>query len=678
VTVFGASNRSTMGIYSTNMSFYSPFTAQWFLYGIFFVASVFVSCTIPGSILVKGLKLPRLANLLVSTILGMVLWAWQGILFGYLNHRELTYIYLVLTTGFWLATSGWKNLPGISDLNSLRRKPFFLFVGIAGSILLHIPLFINGMVTKNGVLFCCTSDSFWYLSLADILIRKFPPDTPGLNGIPLTNYHYFFLMIVAELVRIFKLPLMPTVFQYIRILFGFLYAASGFVLISSLTKHSLAKKLFFFFLFFSADLLYVLGFLFSGKMSFDYTPIYISQKMLFNMPMASATVLFFTVLYLLHFVSWKIKPAAILPIAILIGSSIGFKTYVGLVLLFGLLLLAVFDVIRKKSFGSLAVFILSGCIAAAAFIPVNKGAGGLYPSWFFKFEELMSFPVMHFDAKTLEWVSFWTKQKRLLHAPLTTIVPVLGWELVFAVVYMISVFGTTALGFLYVRRERFTLFLYGMTVISVILGTVFMQTTGGGHTYNFLIVAYLILMIMTSLFLGKWMEGTKRKWMVAVVIGMVILLNGIPTLATILHFTGIPQKDELFVLTWKEQEAIAFLAKQKPTGEFVMVDPDNELDYVTPYLSAFIKQPLYMSGPYIVSALNLPYQKRLAVAKQIMNESDAMVVKKLMAEEHIRYVYVKNSTDPMVSLYYSRIFDAAFRNSEVTIYKAKYCNCEPN
>lgn len=653
-----------------NVSFYSPGTLPWIWNFFLFFLAVFWSFTVPGSSVVRIFRLSRLKHVVLSTIVGMVLWAWQGILVGYLHHRELTWIYLGLGISYWILTRQYRLLPRWVDIQPLFKLKFFFFLGIFGIFFQQIPLFMNGFVTRNGVLFCCASDTFWYLSLADLLVRHFPPETPGLSGVILKNYHYFFLITASELIRIFHLPIMPTIFQYVRILYGILYAAIGYLMIAQLTPHKLTRKLFFFFLFFSADLLYLVGFLASGKLDFYYNAIYISQKMMQNMPMTVATILLYTVLFLLtnrNKQTW----ATGFVIAFLIGSSIGFKTYVGIILLFGMGVVSVIDVFRRKSFVSFFIFVVASCVAAAAFLPVSKGAGGLYPGWFWRIELLMTEPVLHFPQKTLEWVSYWTKQKRLFHAPLTTMLPVLGYEFVFSIYFLISLFGTTLLGFLPLKKtghlsRSYYVVILSMIIFSLILGMFFLQTTGGGHTYNFLIVAYLLLMILTALVLGTWFA--KHKQIAVFGICVVIFLNALPTAATVVLFTNQIVRNELFLYSWDELAAAAFLAKQDIGDGYVFIHPDNKLDYVTPYISAFAKQPLYMSGPYIVSALNLPYQQRLANANVIVKSNNPDEITKVVEKERIRFIYVtkKEHFDPVRGE--KRLFLPVFENQAVTIY----------
>ena len=73
-----------------------------------FGLAVILAFYIPGNLLIKKLRLPLLSTVVLSICLGIVLWPWQGDIFGNLNFRSGTYVYLILTLVLWLK-SGLKN-----------------------------------------------------------------------------------------------------------------------------------------------------------------------------------------------------------------------------------------------------------------------------------------------------------------------------------------------------------------------------------------------------------------------------------------------------------------------------------------------------------------------------------------------------------------------------------------
>src|SRR5688572_6828343 len=72
----------------------------WFYFLYFFVA-VFFAFYIPGDIILRRFSLSNFHRFALGIILGMALWGWQGFIFGHLDLRWLTYIYLLITFIIW-------------------------------------------------------------------------------------------------------------------------------------------------------------------------------------------------------------------------------------------------------------------------------------------------------------------------------------------------------------------------------------------------------------------------------------------------------------------------------------------------------------------------------------------------------------------------------------------------
>lgn len=70
-----------------------------------FLLAIFLAFFIPGDVLVRRLKLPRWQRVVCSLGLGVVMWALQGFVVGFMGLRFLTYFYLVLAGLLWLKRS---------------------------------------------------------------------------------------------------------------------------------------------------------------------------------------------------------------------------------------------------------------------------------------------------------------------------------------------------------------------------------------------------------------------------------------------------------------------------------------------------------------------------------------------------------------------------------------------
>src|ERR1700744_5675567 len=91
----------------------------WFFALIFLLASFF-SFYIPGFFFIKKPYLPSFTSIVLSIIVGIALWGWQGFIFGFMHIRWMTYIYLLLFFILWLRTNDKNHL--LDSLKEIKSK----------------------------------------------------------------------------------------------------------------------------------------------------------------------------------------------------------------------------------------------------------------------------------------------------------------------------------------------------------------------------------------------------------------------------------------------------------------------------------------------------------------------------------------------------------------------------
>lgn len=122
----------------------------FWLYFLLFICAVFIAFFIPGDLALRRLQLSLLPRVVLGIITGMVLWAWQGVTFGYLNLRWFTIIYLLFMTGLWLKLS-FKEISNIK-LNKIQvnKSNLFLFILIGVGMLLQVSVvWFTGVETQK-------------------------------------------------------------------------------------------------------------------------------------------------------------------------------------------------------------------------------------------------------------------------------------------------------------------------------------------------------------------------------------------------------------------------------------------------------------------------------------------------------------------------------------------------
>jgi len=127
------------------------------LYLPLFVVAIFLAFFIPGRLFLRYLKLSHFQSFVLSLVFGMVLWGWQGFIFGFLGIRWATYLYLIIIFLLWFRTDDKNHI--INYVRNLKHRPpkldWILFILIAVGTLFQLSnSFLTGIQQANGILFC--------------------------------------------------------------------------------------------------------------------------------------------------------------------------------------------------------------------------------------------------------------------------------------------------------------------------------------------------------------------------------------------------------------------------------------------------------------------------------------------------------------------------------------------
>src|SRR3989344_3501931 len=207
---------------------------SFWLNAFYFLVAIFFAFYIPGDFFVKKINLKKFQEVILSFGIGIVLWGWQGFIFGYLGFRWFTYIYLVISAIYWFKKSFLLNVR-INKLDTFKYLKtmdllILLFI-IAGSLLQLTSVWFTGILTGKGLHFCCgnIADNILMISYTNEIVKNFPPLEPGMFATPIQNYHYWGSLVVGELVRVFHLPLIATNYQYMTVFVSLFLGLSALV-----------------------------------------------------------------------------------------------------------------------------------------------------------------------------------------------------------------------------------------------------------------------------------------------------------------------------------------------------------------------------------------------------------------------------------------------------------------
>ena len=342
---------------------------------LYFFLAVILAFFIPGQLLIRKLKLDLFSEIIVSVITGLALWSLLGFMLGFLRLRNVLYLYLCICFVIWIKQKYYSSLKQIF-YNTL--PPVLTAIVLLGTLIQLSSIWFNGIQVRNGLYFCCgVPDTITHVALTSELVRRFPPNEPGFSTIPLLNYHYLSNLSVADLARVFKLPLIPTQYQYMTILLSLLLGLSAIALARRLQLGGRVTLWFVFFLYFAGDSIFLLSAIAGNGIQFSLTTLENASTLWISPPRFFSLVILLGGLTL--FVQW-IKKRDIYSgvlMALVLGSLIGFKVYVGMFVLSGFAFLALYYLFTKQ-YAKLVPIVLLSCISFLIFIPVNKNAGGVF------------------------------------------------------------------------------------------------------------------------------------------------------------------------------------------------------------------------------------------------------------------------------------------------------------
>ncbi len=487
----------------------------FWLYFLYFIVAAFFAFYVPGNVLIRKLKADLVSEMVLSIVTGFAIWSLAGFLFGYLHLRNFIYVYLVVSLVVWMKSRGYTLLQNIPKF---KLSISIIIVILLGTLIQLASVWLNGVVLRGGAYFCCgIPDTITHLSLTSELVRNFPPNEPGFSGIPLTNYHYLSNLGVADLVRTFRLPLVSTQYQYMTVLFSLLLGLSAIALSRALGLGKRFTLWLAFFLYFAGDILFLLPPVFGKAINFSFTTLENASSLWVSPPRFYALVVLLTGLTL--FVHWLKKKDLYTGVimAIVLGTLIGFKVYVGTFVLSGFGVLGIWYVIRKK-YSLLLPLVVLCIISAVLYIPVNKGAGGLVFTGFWRFEDFIVQPAL--GAAKLELA-------RRVFLDHYDFIRAFFYDILFGLFYIVFSTGTLLVGFLQTKsslqkipKELAIVLITGL-ISTCAAGFFFLQTTGGANSSQFLISIYIVGSIYAALAVSSFTK--KLPLLPAVIVSVLII-----------------------------------------------------------------------------------------------------------------------------------------------------------
>lgn len=636
----------------------------------FIFAAIFVAFYIPGRVVLGEQKnLSTLGIFSVSIILGIVLWGWQGYIFGFLQNRWLSYFYLLIFIIIFIKKKLYPvNLKFVNLKKSDRLDIFIIVVGVFGQCIQYIR---NGQLTPSGLYFTEKNliDHTWHSALISELVSRFPPDVPGMFGERFTNYHFWFHLVTADLTRVFHIPLLQTQYLGMYLLSPVLLGLMGYALASVLFKSILFRRLLLFFLFFSGDISTLFSLLIKHLLNFNLSLGYLFENSTLFMDHPGtglATIILLAGIYTIFINIKNYSLKNILISALLIGSIMGFKIYLAIPALIGLFCLTIIHII-KKNYSTLLILIISVSLSLIQFLPFNLSSGGLL---FLPFE----IPRQFIAQK--EFGLGYIDQRWRIYNEHNNYLRIIQYGILMSMVYFFIQFGLKLIGLIPLKRAankiglHFYIFFYSILSASIILGLFFYQKVGGANILEFFITASLILSILSSLYLSlilNKLNKTVKIFLILLIIFLVIPRWVDSTVNNIYSsfsskFSGIPN-DEL--------QAYYYLKNNTTQNSLILLMNPNDYIINSSETSLISQRQLFYAGTGVAQKETQEIKRRKNLIDKIKSSSNSKEIKTILKKNKINYLLFYKPVNLKINinnLYAKRVYS----NNSTVIYKVTY------
>lgn len=603
---------------------------------LYFFLAVFLALYIPGNIMLRNLKLNFISSVTFSIGLGIVLWAFQGLFFGFMGFREGTYVYIFIFLVIWIRLCLIENkisMPRLKVERSDIPTALLLVIGIFIQLLFT---FLNGIQINGGMYFCCgIPDSLYHIGLTNSLVNNFPPFEPAMSGELVKNYHYLANLIQADLIRVFNLPLIFTQYQYLPLLVSSLIAFS----ILSISKILKLGNVFSFFallfLFFWGDITYILAFIKGQGLNFHMPFLYDSTALWFSPPRAFGAAI--TLIGIGLFCIWLKKYSLQLTIliALIFGSLLGIKVYFGVFIFFGLAALTLFY-IYKRDFQRILLPFLALFFGLLIYLPLSSEASGLQfvgPWRVQNFAALEGLGLSHLELE---------RQVYIAH---NNILRQIQLNLMYFIYYFIFVFGTLNIAFLQTRKslslfpKELHVVLISGTISSLIIGFFFFQKISGANTSQFIITAEIIGALyagLTCMFLFKRLGKLRYIFI------LLLIIFTLPRVANQVRVQAqsINSRNQVF-LEKSEVEALDFLKNNSQKDALIFTDNNKLKIEKTCYYVGFLtnRKMFLCDAEGILADHGVNINTRNSAYKEIIKNYNSQKAIDLLIANKIDYIY---------------------------------------
>jgi hypothetical protein len=569
-----------------------------FFINLFFAAIVFIFQYLSfGLWLAKTipLKLSSLEKALVGIFLALAI---NSSIFFFLGHLigPKAYYFSLISLSIGLINYRDLRLFFQKSWSLFKRHRVISLLGFIAVVSMSATIIFSWVIINGELVFQPGQlhDSVWHIALINKLKTGIPPEHPSNYTLQLTNYHYFYDLIIAGMSGVFGISVPVVYFQFFPFVLTGLLAGSAITLGKRLGG-LLTSGYLLFLTFFAGSFAYLIP-LFLPHNQWHDSSFWVSQT--FASMINPQTILTLALTYLLLLIMlidlknskemrWRVQ----LPLILLITSSLGFKGYAFIIfsLLYGVYLLI--QLIKLKNLQPL-IWALALGITSLPFILLLIDFGSstfLYePLWFL--DTMITSPD-RLDATHLKIMkNYYREQGNLIRVFLLRVMQL--------IIFYIGNLGIRSLVFalvpLVIFKKIRTHSIHLIVLVGFLFGSIFpllfIQRGVVWNTIQFWYYALVLANIFCAILLTKLHAIVTQK---NIVLLMLFTLSvSVLSLPTVIQVALIKYSFETPI----DQNKIQLVKKIDPT-DIVIIDPRAGRIFSTAIVSAVTEAQVVYANP---------------------------------------------------------------------------------
>ncbi|HUD09760.1 MAG TPA: hypothetical protein VMR77_03090 [Patescibacteria group bacterium] len=505
---------------------------------ILFLVLVFLVVYLPGRLLLRlsGYKFASfLITISSSLVIGLAVFLFGAYLLSWI---KIPFTYnLIIPIALLLE---FKNSYAEFKRN-IKIRNFFTpeaLLIVLGSTLMAYTTWNSGTY-KNGEMLLYGvngGDSVYHLALIGSLISNFPPFHPGLAGVLLRGYNFFYDFLISNFAQFYHFNPLDLFFRYFSFLISLILGFSSLSLAKFLKWKKITVLLFIFLMYFVQSFDFFAYYLYR-IFNYYYNSAGITQSLGNALdPSIVISASFIFIGFVLLFSKGN-KWSFLLPVLV-IGVIPQIKIYAGIIFYLGLAAVALWELCRERDTHYSKILILSGVISALVYLPLNYGAGGLMfaPLVIYKnfIDSAWIFNNWHWNVN----FPIYVQAHNYIHIAFFYAVAI--------AVFLITSLGIRVVVLLGIKKVFNKKFYSPQNIFwsvgisgSLLIPSFFIQSISEFSIIQFFWVGYIILLVPTAAILGEKLEKRNKIILTGVFLFLIVLF--LPdTLRIINTYSGSP------------------------------------------------------------------------------------------------------------------------------------------